>query len=449
MESLWNKTVEFPSFPVLSGDICADAAVIGGGMAGILTAWMLSQRGMKVIVLEADTLGSGQTGNTTAKITSQHGVIYQKLIAAHGKEAAAQYGNLNERAVVMYGEAARSQKISCGYERLPAYLYTMKEPETLKKEAEAAASLGIHAVYTEETSLPFSVKGALRFENQAQFHPLQFLKGLAERLTIYEHTRVLKVQGKKVYTESGCAAAEKIVFASHYPFINHPGYYFMRMHQERSYVLALERAGKLDGMYLGIDGDMPYSFRNAEGRLLFGGEGHRTGENLTGGRYEKLRKKAKEFYPDAAEAGCWSAQDCMTLDGIPYIGRYSSSQPDWYVATGFGKWGMTSSMVSALLLSEAIADGKEEFGIFSPQRFTLSASAVNFCKESIHAVKGLSRGIFAGLRGDMPARCPHMGCRLEWDSDDKSWACPCHGSCFDRDGKLLDGPAQTDLKKDG
>lgn len=477
MESLWKKTVTIPSYPVFSGEVTADAAVIGGGMAGILTAWMLAEKGVKVVVLEAGVVAGGQTGNTTAKITSQHGVIYRELIEKQGQEAARFYASLNERAVSLYGELAEKLGIDCSYERLPACLYTLKEPEILKKEAEAASSLGIDAVYKEETDLPFAVKGALYFKHQAQFHPLQFLQALAGKLTIYEHTRVLKVQEKEIQTAKGRVRAGKIVFACHYPFINRPGYYFMRMHQERSYVLALEGAARLSGMYLGIDADMGYSFRNAGELLLFGGEGHRTGENRTGGRYDKLRTKAREFYPDAKEVCCWSAQDCMTLDGIPYIGRYSSSEPNWYVATGFGKWGMTSSMVSALLLSEAVAEGREEFGIFSPERFTLTSSASSFCKEGIHAVKDLSRSLFAGPRGEIEelpeghggvvaydnekvgackedgevhlvtVRCPHMGCQLEWDPDEKNWACPCHGSRFDQDGKLLDGPAQTDLER--
>lgn len=478
MKSLWTETEKLPSFGELPGDITVDTAVIGGGMAGLLCAYLLREKGVKAVVLEADVIAGGQTRNTTAKITSQHGLLYEKLLEEQGHDLARQYAGWNQRAIDRYEEMIGKLGVDCDFDRLPSYLYTMREPEVLKKEARAAASLGIPAVYTEETTLPFSVKGAVRFASQAQFHPLKFLSALADKLTVYEHTKVLKAEDHKLYTPQGCVTAKKIIFAVHYPFVNHPGYYFMRMHQDRSYVVALEKAQTLDGMYYGIDKEDGLSFRNAGDLLLLGGGSHRTGENSAGGKYEYLRQKAEELYPGCREKYCWSAQDCMTLDDIPYIGRFSSSQPDWYVATGFRKWGMTTSMVSAILLSEAIAEEKESFGIFSPQRFTPGASAGNFCKEAGHAVKDLGKNIFAVPKADIEelpeghggvveydgrktgvykeeggevylvsVRCPHLGCQLAWNPDEKTWECPCHGSRFDKEGKLLDNPAQTDLEK--
>lgn len=263
--------------------------------------------------------------------------------------------------------------------------------------------------------------------------------------------------------------------ATHFPFINTPGYYFMRMHQERSYVAALENAPRLDGIYYGIDRN-GLSFRNSGNYLLLGGGNHRTGENPSGGKYSRLETAAKHYYPHSRIAFRWSAQDCMPLDGVPYIGQFSSSLPDVYVATGFQKWGMSSAMISAMIISEMIAGGDNPYEIFSPQRFKVSASAKALMNETGHSVKGLSKnvlrfpdkaaeeisrghggiveykgkkvGVYKDEDGKVFAvsnKCPHLGCQLEWNPDEKSWDCPCHGSRFDYKGRLIDNPAMRSL----
>lgn len=479
MESIWSKTAEIPARPRLEGDLKVEAAVIGGGMAGVLTAWQLRQKGVEAVVLEARRLGSGQTKNTTAKITAQHGLIYAKLIETLGEEAARQYARANTRAIEEYRRVVEAEGIDCAFEDRPAYLYSTVTDDAVREEARAAASLGIDAAFTGETSLPFPVKGAVRFNRQAQFHPLRFLEGAARNLTVYEDTRVLKVAGGRIETEQGTVEARHIVFATHYPFVNFPGYYFLRQHQERSYVIALEGAAELDGMYRGTDPGA-LSFRNVGSCLLLGGENHRTGENSAGGRYRALREQGERLFPKSREVAHWSAQDCMTLDGVPYIGRYAAaSEPDWYVATGFQKWGMTSSMVAAMVISDLIT-GREnpDAAVFDPGRFHLAASAQNLWEDGKQTVKGLSRQIFSPPRADLDAlppghggvvdcdgekvgvyknedgeifmvstRCPHLGCQLEWNPDEKSWDCPCHGSRFDPLGRLIDNPAQENLER--
>ena len=477
MESIWSRTEQTEARPPLDGDITVDAAVIGGGMAGILTAYFLKEAGLDVCVLEAERVGSGQTKNTTAKITSQHGLIYGMLIEKFGQEKAHQYAEANQRAIKRFGNIIRKHRISCEFEEKDAYLYSVLDAEPLRQEAEAAKHAGIDAGFVTETTLPFAVKGAVRFAGQAQFHPLKFLNAIAKELPVYERTKVQKIKENRVVTDRGTVTAKHIIMAAHYPFINAPGFYFTRMHQERSYVLALEQAANVDGMYLGVDAG-GYSFRNSGEYLLLGGGNHRTGENSGGGKYAALREKAAEWYPDSREAAYWSAQDCMTLDGVPYIGQFAESTPSMYVVTGFGKWGMTTSMAAAEIIAELVMDNSHPYPVFSPQRFVLSASAKTMLEDGLQAVKGLGRSAFSLPRGaveDLPrghggvveynglkagvyrteegelfvvdARCPHLGCQLEWNPDEKSWDCPCHGSRFDFKGNLIDNPAEKDLYK--
>lgn len=476
MESIWSQTTTMEKREPLSQDVTAEAAVIGGGMAGILTAYFLQRKGIETVVLEGARMGSGQTRHTTAKISSQHNLIYDKLIRQVGQEKASQYAHANQQAIRDYERIIGEEHIECEFELLPACLYSTRQEDLLKREAEAAVNLGIDAHFLTQSALPFPVKGVLQFPRQAQFHPLKFLRAISQHLTVYENTYVKTVEDDRIITDQGTVKARHIVFATHFPFLNIPGYYFMRMHQERSYVLALENAQQLPAMYLGIDSD-GLSFRNRGKLMLLGGGSHRTGENSKGGKYQKLLNAADSYWPGSRETARWSAQDCMSLDQIPFIGAYSSSTPSWYVATGFGKWGMTGSMTAARLLSQQIA-GEEspDAEVFSPQRLDLSASAKNLAKDSLQAAKGLTRRIFEQPTAQMDAlpsghggivevngektgvfkdetgqifavsvRCPHMGCQLEWNPDERSWDCPCHGSRFDYRGALLDNPAQTPL----
>lgn len=463
MEAIWKKTVEIPRREMLKGDIHTKVAVIGAGMAGILTAYLLQEQGMEVVVLEADRIAGGQTGNTTAKITSQHNLIYAYLIEKFGEEKARQYADANQQAIDRYEEIIEKEQISCHFKRCPSYLYSVEEERKieLENEAEAARLLGIEAEFTTETELPFPVAGAVKFERQAQFHPLKFIREIAKNLTIYEESKVTRLEDHCVFTEHGMVEAEHVVFAVHYPWQVTPGYYFLRMHQERSYVIGLDLSGLreaggfhktteqgektayMEGMYLGVE-EEGYSFRVCENEkqvLLLGGGSHRTGENTSGGKYHMLRQKAREWFPGCSEIAHWSAQDCMPMDKIPYIGYFSSEIPNWYVATGFGKWGMTSSMAAAQIITDMIAGRENENEeVFAPQRFPVTALSKNFTENAIQAVKGLSKQILT--IEDFPKKCSHMGCKLEKNEDENTWECPCHGSRYTADGKLLNGPAQ-------
>ena len=474
MKSIWSQSCNIRERECLPGNLEVEAVIIGAGMAGILTAFALQEAGRQVVILEANRIGSGQTRNTTAKITSQHGMIYQKLVQTLGMDMARQYAQANQSAVRAYEDMIKSKHIDCDFEARSAYVYGT-DAQLLQDEAQAAAGLGLPASFVTDQKIPVPAVWAVKFEHQAQFHPLKFLKSISDGLTIYEHTPVQNAEGDLLTTPYGTVKAKHIVFACHFPFINVPGMYFARMHQERSYVLALAIAPQVDGMYISAE-EGGWSFRNHGELLLMGGENHRSGENGQGGRYERLRQKAKEWFPESREVAHWSAQDCITPDGVPYIGRYAASRPNWYVATGFQKWGMTTSMVSAMILRDMICGKENPYArVFEPGRFEAAALS-RIAAEGGQAVKGLVKrffqvpaeaaseiapghggivflngekvGVYKEDNGTLHAvdiRCPHLGCQLEWNPDEKSWDCPCHGSRFDRYGRLISGPTQKDI----
>jgi len=477
MESVWSDSCKLKKREVLNKDIKTNTVIIGAGIAGILTGYMLKQNNIDVVLIDADEMLSGNTKNTTAKITSQHDLIYDKLISEFGEEKARQYAKANELAIKKYKEIIKERNIDCDFEEQPAYVYSLKEIDSIKKEVDAANRVGISAEFVQNTNLPFEVKGAVRFNNQAQFNPLKFLKDISKDLKIYEDTRALEIKENLVITNRGNISANHIVVATHYPIMNAPGYYFMKMHQERSYVIALENADNVDGMYIDKEKN-GCSFRNYKDLLLLGAIDQRTGENEEGGSYDKLRKIAKDLYPNSKEKYHWSAQDCITIDHIPYIGRYSNSTPNVYVATGFNKWGMTSSMVSAMIISDMILGKDNDFAeIFSPNRFDLSLSvnniaddmittAKNFIAQKVHIpsshiehiknghagiveYNGNKVGVYKNNEGKefiVTTKCPHLGCELKWNADELTWDCPCHGSRFDYEGKLIGSPAVKDLE---
>lgn len=476
MESIWSQSCSIPKRAPLSGNLEVEVAVIGAGMAGILTASALQEAGLQVVVLEASQIGSGQTRNTTAKITSQHGMIYQTLIQTMGVEAARQYAQANQSAIRMYESMIKANQIECDFEPRCAYVYGT-DAQLLQNEAQAASKLDLPACFVTDLDLPVPAAGAVRFDQQAQFHPLKFLNAISSRLTIYEHTPVQTAADDLLSTPYGTVKAKHIVFACHFPFLNIPGLYFAKLHQERSYVLALDHAPQINGMYISGE-NSGWSFRTWGDLLFMGGENHRTGENPSGGRYERLRQMAKLYFPDSHEVAHWSAQDCITPDKVAYIGRYAASHPNWYVATGFQKWGMTTSMVSAMILRDMICGRENPYAkVFDPGRFD-PAALPGMAAQGSQAVKGLVKrffqipaeaaselppgqggvvfwngekvGVYKEMDGTLHVvdiRCPHLGCQLEWNPDESSWDCPCHGSRFDRYGQLISGPAQENIDR--
>ncbi len=432
MISLWSATAKNEVFPTLQGDIKTDVVIVGGGLAGVLCLKELTERGVDCVLLEAKSIGSGITKNTTAKITFQHGLIYDKLIGRVGVERAYQYLSANKIAIEKIRKM--SETYSCGFEEKDAYVFSGSDRHKIENEIRAYEKLGIKASFVRDIPLPVSCCGAVKVAGQGQFHPLEFLFSVARGLKIYENSKVIEILPRKVRCLNGSVSAKKIIIATHFPIINKHGAYPLKLYQDRSYVVAVKDAPDVKGMYL-EDKEDGFSFRNYKNYLLVGSGGHRTGKKGEG--YEASERFCEKILPYKEISYRFSTQDCMSLDGIPYIGRYSKHSEDIYVASGFNKWGMTSSMVAADILSDMIMGIKNPYSdVFSPSR---PYYIPKLFSNVFHSVVGI-------ITPTVP-RCPHLGCALRYNKEERSWDCPCHGSRFTEKGELIDNPATDDLKR--
>ena len=429
--SVWNENIKLPEFETLRGEKSCDVLIIGGGMCGILCAHLLKQKGIDCLLVEGDKIAQGVTKNTTAKITSQHGLIYSKLIKNAGYEKAKMYLDANEKAIKTFESLC--EKIDCDFEKRSAYTYSLLDRQKIENEVKAVNSLGFKAEFCKTEELPFETKGAVCFKNQAQFNPLKFIREISKDLNIYENTFITDIDKNTAITENGKIRAKKIIVATHFPFINKHGSYFLKLYQHRSYVSAYKNAQKMEGMYVDED-KKGMSFRSYEDLLLIGGGGHRTGKQ--GGCWQELQSFSKKYYPNAELCYEWAAQDTMSLDSVPYIGQYSKNTPDLYVATGFNKWGMTSSMVSAQILTDMIEERKNEYSdVFSPSRSIIKPQLlVNGFETTTNLLTPTTR------------RCSHLGCALKWNKYEHSWDCACHGSRFTENGEVINNPAMKNIK---
>jgi glycine/D-amino acid oxidase-like deaminating enzyme/nitrite reductase/ring-hydroxylating ferredoxin subunit len=497
--SVWVDTAPAPRLhPQLDGDVRADVAVIGGGIVGITTALLLAETGASVVLLEAGRLAGGTSGYTTAKVSSQHGLIYDTLRSKHGAEAARRYGEANEAALAWIAARVARDGIDCDFRRRPSYAYvsSARDRGQVEREAKAAIDAGLPATLVEQTPLPYPVEAAVRFEHQAEFHPRKYMFALAEKLAstdgarIFEHSHAVEVGAHKgrqvVKGPGGRVLAERVVVATHYPFLDR-SLAFPRLHVERSYAIACRIAAAVppEGMF--ISGDSPkrsvraIPMPDGEELLLVGGESHKTGtEADTELRYERLEAFAREHWDVVSIEHRWSAQDPITADLLPYVGRLTPRGDSVLMATGFAKWGMTGGTAAALLLAD-LALGRRAMwaDLFDPNRLTLRASAPSLVKENAQVVahfvgdrlkhagkrspQSLEPGEGAILEHDgkrvaaardedgtlyaVSARCTHLGCLVAWNDAERSWDCPCHGSRFALDGTVLEGPAVHRLER--
>ncbi len=398
-------------------------------MAGILCAMVLKERGIECVLVEGETVGSKITKGTTAVITAQHDTLFSDLVEDMGAVKAKQYLFANLAAVEDFRKLAQS--ILCDFENKPSMIFSHTDEAMMRKEAKTVADLGFPAQFAKVIDLPIKIAGCVRFPDQGQFHPLKFIAGVLPGLRVYEDTFVRELEEGRAVTDRGVIWAKKIIVATHFPFINRHGFYFAKMYQKRSYVIALEGAADINGTYVDYAENGLY-FRNYKNLLLIGGGDHRTGKK--GGAYKPLRDFAKKHYPNAVEKYAWATQDCMSLDGVPYVGQYGGAFENVYVLTGFNEWGMTSSMLGAKILADKIEGRQNPYAeVFAPNR-------------SMEKIQLMANIATTTLNFVTPStkRCSHLGCALKWNPVEHTWDCPCHGSRFDEKGAVLDNPATKD-----
>ncbi|WP_054636657.1 FAD-dependent oxidoreductase [Thalassobacillus sp. C254] len=495
--SYWREHEATREFPSLQEDIQVEAAVIGGGMAGILTTYFLTKEGVKVALLEGDVLLNGTTGHTTAKVTAQHSVMYDKLIKNEGEDTARLYYEAQVEAMNTIKSLISEHEINCDYKNQDAYLHAGTEygKRQLEIEKKAYEQLDIPGELVYDSPLPFDTKAALKMPDQAHFHPVKFLQTLIDEIIkngglIFENTTAVNLKGNddsiKVETRNNYSVTcDKAVMASHFPFDDTTGFYFSRLHPERSYAMAVKTEKEVpEGMYLGVD-EPGFSLRHTEigGEKLaiFGGENHKTGKSEdTLRHFNNIKAFADRHFGVQSVPYRWSAQDLITLDEVPYIGQAVSGKANIFVATGFKKWGMTNSMAAGLLLTDLITDKPNRFAdLFAPTRSHLELKdGKSFIKENVDVasqfvkshlergsieldelqkdegavvnIKGKRTGAYRNEKGELllvDTTCTHMKCELEWNNGERSWDCPCHGSRFSVSGEVIEGPASEPLSR--
>ena len=369
--SLWFKDMTRPERAPLEQDLRVDVAVLGAGIVGLTTALLLERQGAHVVVLEGRRVAAGASGYNTAKLSSLHGLTYSKLASSLGSDAARTYGAANEAGIARVFELAGELGIDCDLQRKPNYTYTESQSDLdqVREEAGVALGLGLPASYVEDVDLPFAVAGAVRFDEQAEFHPVKYLEGLAAALEapLYEGTMATHVHGGRVRTSGGqVVSAEHVVVATHLPFLDR-GLYFARCHPERSYVVAGRTTDQPAGMYLSTE-QPAHSIRAHGDWLLVGGESHKTGQADAAERYARLEAWARERFGIEPELR-WATQDQMPVDGVPYVGRHDPLSSGVWVATGFRKWGLAMGTAAAELLAAQIAGRDHPWtDLFDPQR---------------------------------------------------------------------------------
>ncbi|WP_425270901.1 FAD-dependent oxidoreductase [Paenibacillus ferrarius] len=496
-ESYWSVSAdERDLYPKLEGNIEADVAVVGGGIAGITTAYLLAKEGFKVVLIEAGRLLNGTTAHTTAKITAQHDLIYDELIKQDGREKASLYYQANNEALQFIKDTIAKHDITCGYSMQDAYVYTDADSyiNNLENEMKAYDLLGIAGEYVTSIPLQIPSKAAVVMRNQAQFHPLHYLNVLVDELIkaqgqIYEHTTAVDVEegdSPRVLTSDGFQiTCKQVVSCTHFPFYDGHGFYFARMHADRSYVLAVQTEEAYPGgMYISAE-EPKRSIRyvdteDASGLLLVGGQSHKTGQGIcTINHYEALQQYALKNFRLDKIAYRWSAQDLITGDKIPFIGHIKASSRNVYIATGFHKWGMTNGTAAALLIRDQILNKQNPYAdLYTPSRSVswttikhiasdnfdvakhLIAGKLEMAKMrpedlsldegSVVTVQGKRAGAYKDEQGKLylvDTTCTHMGCEVEWNNGERTWDCPCHGSRFSVQGEVIEGPAEKPLKR--
>lgn len=493
--SLWLNSSNIKSYPPLANNLNVDVCIIGGGITGLSCGYYLTKNELNVCVLEKDSIMSKTSGHTTAKITSQHGLIYKYLFDSYGKDLAQKYLNSNQQAITNIKNIIDLENIECDFDFENHYIYTTdaNSIKKLKDEFNILRKLNYDARIINKVDLPISnIKAALEFNHQAKFNPVKYANGLSNYITnhsglIFENSKVIKLEKSKdtykIFSNGNIITSKYVIITTRYPIINFPGLYFLKMYSETSNLIAVETSSQLfKGMYINID-TPTFSFRtssyNGKPIFLVGGLNHKTGSKIDlSNSYNLLEQKALDLYPDSKVLFKWNTHDSVSLDKIPYIGNFSNFYPNVYVATGFKKWGMTTSNVAANIINDMILKKENNYAdIYTATRLRPIKNRkefTNIIKESSHSLilnkfdipaarkedinvnkgkivneNGKKIGIYKdknNIEYKVIPVCTHLGCELSWNNLDKTWDCPCHGSRYTYEGKLLYGPSKKDLK---
>ena len=494
-ESLWEGTSPGTAYPPIEGRSAADVVVIGGGITGLTTAYLLAKQGLSVAVLEARAIATGTTGHTTAKVTALHGLTYADLIKRHGMRKAALYAQANVAAVERIASIVQEENIECDFRSLSAYTFAFSEDNVgqIHEEVEAANSLGFQTRFDPAPPLPFSTAGAIALDNQVLFHPRKYCLALANAITaaggrIHEQSRVDSIETNgdllTVGTATGVVDGRWVVQATLLP-INDPAGLFARTEPSRSYAVAARVEDPEPwGMFLSVEmphrSIRPHEPDTGEAYLVIEGDEHRTGEDVTSDEhFGALEDWARSHIPELKEFQYrWSAQDYMPADGIPYVGRLAHSSQRMLVATGFKKGGMSNGTAAAMMLSDFIV-GRDNVWLeaFDATRLGLPQGLGEIVKSNVDVARqfvgarlasvpgvadvgpgtgsivdyeGTRFAVYRNEQGTLnalSARCTHMGCLVSFNPAERSWDCPCHGSRFGLEGEVLEGPAVKPLEQ--
>jgi glycine/D-amino acid oxidase-like deaminating enzyme/nitrite reductase/ring-hydroxylating ferredoxin subunit len=488
--SYWNATAPASDFPVLADEMEADVAIVGGGIVGVTAARILKDRGLKVVLVEARRVGEEVTGKSTAKITSQHNIAYTDIARKFGEDGAKLYGEANEAGLATIRALAERHRIDCNLETRPAFTYTndKDQVEAIEQEVELARRLGLPASLTGDTGLPFAVTAAMRWDDQAQFHPVRYVKGLAQTIpgdgsAIFEQSRVIDWEPRRIATEGGSVKAGHVVMATHLPLGQIGLFYTQNYPHMHPVIMGRAEAGRVPpGMYISVETPRHSTrgHRDEAGQdwMIFTGPSFTHGDvDKERGSFADLEDFARDHFDVAADYR-WTNEDYRSMDHVPYVGWSSSLRDSCLVATGFNAWGITNGTAAAILLADLI-QGRDNpwLKLFDATRIKPIAGAKEFAAgnaaTATHLVGGwlarkphsfdkLAPGEAAILKIDghnvagfrdekgalhaVSAVCTHMGCMVGWNETDRSWDCPCHGSRFALDGSVIHGPAVKALE---
>ncbi|MGF7119594.1 FAD-dependent oxidoreductase [Methanobacterium oryzae] len=494
LESFWIENTEKTNYPVLEEGLSVDVAILGAGIAGITSALFLKEAGLSVALIEAGKVIKDVTANTTAKVTAAHNVIYSNLESHFGKDGSRIYAEANQAAIDKIESLIKERNIDCDFKRLQCYVYSenANDIDKLKKEAKSAADAGLEASYTESSPLPFDIAGAVRYENQAEFHPRKYLLNLIKSIPgegsyIFENTRAHEVKEgdiNEISTDKGPIKAKNVIIATHFPIYD-PSHLFAKMYPSMSYALGLYINEPFpEGMYISTEPTFTYrSTPSDKGELIIAsGANHKVGhEPDTIAFYKKLENHARDHFNVKSIDYHWSTQDNITMDKVPYIGKAESKSKGVYVATGFMKWGMTNGTVAAMILSDLILGKNNPWSsFFDPSRSKpVLESTKEFIGTNVSVAKELLSGRISRPKSMKPSElqngegkilnvdgkkvaaykdkdgkvyavssvCVHLGCQVNWNNAEKTWDCPCHGSRYRHDGKVIHPPALRNLKE--